>query len=134
MRTHQYHELKNLKQSSVSVAVLESMTDAEKDLATLVRESESRHGEYVGDVDHYHTSLVKEREMTAAIERQLEMSKIEVSACRRLLEVMTGCVGERKGVGMLVRTHPHRRGEYCVKELYEGGSAALSARIHVGDS
>ena len=132
MRKKQYEELKVLKESSLSA--LENLADAEKDLAGIKRNTEEQSAQYAADVKNYHTSLAKEREMTIAIEKQLEMAKVEVTACRRLLDLMRGYVGERKGVGMLVRTHPLKRGQYTVKEMYEGGSAALSNRISVGDT
>jgi C-terminal processing protease CtpA/Prc len=132
MRKIKYEELQMLKESSLSA--LQNLTDAEKDLAAIKQSAEDQRALYANNVGIYQASLAKEREMTTAIEKQLEMAKVEVTACRRLLELMRGYVGERKGVGMLVRTHPQKRGHYSVKEMVEGGSAALSNRISIGDT
>ena len=132
IRILQYAEMKRLTEASASV--VDGVADAERELSALRHAAVRRQEEHSGELARYKASMETERTRTAAMEKQLEMSQIEIVAARRLLDLMQGFSGERKGVGMLVRTHPNRKGDYSVKELYDGGSAALSARITVGDT
>jgi C-terminal processing protease CtpA/Prc len=132
IRRMQHEELTVLKESSISA--LGSLADAERDMSTLKRNVAETHAEYVKQVNNYQAQLAKEREMTTVIEQQLEIAKVKVASCRRLLDVMSGYEVQRAGVGILVRTHPQVTGFFSVKELFEGGSAAHSEKIKIGDT